>query len=186
MPLSIVLTAIRHQNASLLKCTLRTGDGRLRYGEIPEYDDVLSDVKSTLRVGNTLVPFICMSDGTHLSKCGGHNTQWPVYMVNGNVCWKLRHMTSTLSVVMVALWLIPIKMHNMLPKRLEEQRRTHHEVLNEVLRQVLHPLTIQGNRSAQSRYYNVPCADANIRRCKTVLAAWLADCPEYCNLTHLE
>jgi hypothetical protein len=59
-------------------------------------------------------------------------------------------------------------------------------VLNEVLWRALHPLTFKQNPSAKSRYYNVLCADGNFRCCKPVLAAWLADCPEYSNLHYLE
>jgi hypothetical protein len=59
-------------------------------------------------------------------------------------------------------------------------------VLNEVLRRVLHPLTFKQNPSTESGYYNVLCADDNFRRCKLVLAAWLADCAEYRDLHHLE
>jgi len=39
---------------------------------------MLIDVKSTLRVGDTLVPLIFMSDGTHLSNFAGDNKVWPV------------------------------------------------------------------------------------------------------------
>jgi len=59
-------------------------------------------------------------------------------------------------------------------------------VLNEVLRRVLQPLTFQQNPNAESGYDKVLCADGNFRRCKPVLAAWLADCPEYRDLHHLE
>ena len=59
-------------------------------------------------------------------------------------------------------------------------------MLNEVLRQVLQPLIFTHNPRAESGYYNVFCADGNFRRCKPVLAAWLADCPEYSDLHHLE
>ena len=59
-------------------------------------------------------------------------------------------------------------------------------MLNEVLRRLLQPLTVEQNPSAGSRYYDVLCADCNFRCCKPVLAALLADCPEYSNLHHLE
>jgi len=65
-------------------------------------------------------------------------------------------------------------------------KQTNRDVLNEVLRWVLHPLKFKQNLSAESGYYNVLHADGNFRRCKPDLAAWLADCPEYSDLHHLE
>jgi hypothetical protein len=90
------------------------------------------------------------------------------------------------SVVMVALLPIPINNHNIPQKRLDEQRHTNREVQNEVLRRLLQRLSFKHNPSAQSGHYNVPCADGNFRCCKRVLAAWLADCPEYSDLHHLK
>jgi len=127
-----------------------------------------------------------MSDGTHLSNFAGDKKEWPVYMTIGNLSSKIRQMHSTHSVVMVALLPIPIKNRNILQKGLDEQRHTNREVLNEVLWRLLQPHTFKHNPSAESGYYNVLCADGNIRRCKPVLAAWLADCPEYSDLHHLE
>ena len=59
-------------------------------------------------------------------------------------------------------------------------------MLNKVLRQVLQPVTFESNPSAESGYYNDLCPDGNIRHCKPVFAAWLADCPQYSDLHHLE
>jgi hypothetical protein len=147
---------------------------------------VLIEVKATLRQGDTLVPLIFMSDGTHLSNFAGDKKQWPVYMTIGNLSSKIRQMPSVHTVVMVALLQISIKNRNIPLKRLDEQREINCELLNEVLRRVLQPLTFKLNPSAESGYYNVLCADGNFKRCKPVLAAWLADCPEYSNLHHLE
>jgi len=112
-----------------------------------------------------------MSDGTHLSDFAGNKTEWPVYMTIGNLSSKIRHMPSTHSVVMVALLPIPIKNVNIPQKRLDEQRQTTREVLNEVLRRLLQPFTFKHNPSPESGYYKVLCADGNIRRCKQVSAA---------------
>jgi hypothetical protein len=87
---------------------------------------------------------------------------------------------------MVALRPIPIKNRNIPQKRLYEQRQTNREVSNEVLWRLLQPVTFKHNPSAKSGYYNILCADGNFRRCKLVLAATLADCPEYSDLHHLE
>jgi len=139
-----------------------------------------------LRVGDTVVPLIFMSDGTHLSNFAGDKTEWPVYMTIGNLSSKIRQMPSTQSVVMVALLPIPIKNRNNPQKGLDKQRQTFREVLNEVLRQLLPLLTFKHNPSAGSGYYTILCAHGNFRHCKPVLAAWLADCPEYSDRHHLE
>jgi len=94
---------------------------------------VLMDVKSTLRVGDTLVRLIFMSDGTHLSNFAGDKNQWPVYMTIGNLSSKICQMPSTHRVVMVALLPILIRNCNIPQKRLDEQQQTNREVLNEVL-----------------------------------------------------
>ena len=137
-------------------------------------------------MGDELVPMIFMSDGTHLSNSTGDKKVWPVWIKIDNQSSKIRQMPSTRSVIMVALLLFPIKNHNIAQKWLDEQQQTNREVLNEVLRQILQPLTFIQNPSTESGYYNVLCADGNIRCCKLVLAAWLADNPEYSDLHHLE
>jgi len=185
-PLSIALTGICDQNASILKCTLPTGGGRHTYGQIPDDDDVLTDVKSTLNVGYTLVPLSFISDRTHLTNFAGDKKQWHLYVMIGNLLFKVRQMPATHSVVMVALLPILIKTCNILQKRLDEQRKTNQQVLNEVLWRVLEPLNFTQNPSSKSGYYNVLSADGNFSRCKQVLAAWLADCPEYSDLHHIE
>jgi len=147
---------------------------------------MLIDVDSTIRVGVTLVPIMFMSEGTHLSDFAGDKKEWMVYMTIGNLSSKIRQMPSTQSVVMVDLLPIPIKNRTFPQKQLYEQQQTNQEVLNEVLRWVLQGLPFKVNPSAGSGHYNVVCADGNFRRCKSVLAAWLAKCPEYSDLYHLE
>jgi hypothetical protein len=107
-------------------------------------------------------------------------------MTIGNQSSKIRLMPSTYSIIMVALLPIPINNRNIPQKRLDEQQQGNQEVLNIVLRRVLCPLTCKQSPSAESGYYNVLCVDGNFMHCKPVLAAWLADCPEYSNLHHLK
>jgi len=132
-PLSVALTAICNWNASISKCTLRTGGWRHRQRNIPKHVDVLTNVWSTLRMGDTLVPLIVMSDGTHLLNFAGNQKEWPVYVTNGNLSSKLHQMPSMHSVVLVTLLPIPINNTNILQKQLNEQQHTYREVLNEVL-----------------------------------------------------
>ena len=107
-------------------------------------------------------------------------------MTIGNVSSKIRQMPSMHIIVMVALLPIPIKNCNISQKRQDDQEQTNREVLNEALRRVLQPLTFQQNPGHESGYHKVLCADGNFRRCKPVLAAWLADCPENSDLHQLE
>jgi hypothetical protein len=137
-------------------------------------------------VGDTLVPSIIRSDGKYLANFPGDKTEWPVYMTIGNLSSKIRLMPPTHSVRMVGLRPIPIKNRNIPQKRLDEQQLTHREVLNSVLQRLRQPITLKHNPSTESGYYKVLCADGNFRLCIPVFAAWLADCPEYSKLHHLE
>jgi len=65
-------------------------------------------------------------------------------------------------------------------------QQTNKEVLHKVLRRGHQPLIFNTNLDAKGRNYNLLCADGNFRHCNPVLAAWLADCPEYSHLHHLE
>jgi len=116
----------------------------------------------------------------------GNKKHWPLYMTIGNVSSNVRQMPSTQSVVMVALLPIPIKNLNIPQKRLDEHGQTNREVLDEVLRRLLQPHTFKQHPSAGSGYFKMLCADGNFRRLKQVLAAWLADFPEYSDQHHLE
>ena len=122
-------------------------------------------------MGDTLAPFSFMFDGIHLSNFAGDKTEWPGYMTIDNLSMKIRQIPSTHSVVIVALLPLPIKDCNVHLKRLDEQRQTNREVLNEVLQRLLQHLTFKHNCSGVSGYHNVPCADGNFRHCKSVLAA---------------
>ena len=59
-------------------------------------------------------------------------------------------------------------------------------MLNEVLWRIPQVLTFQQNPSAESRYYNILGTDGNFRRCKPVLAEWLADSTQYSDPHRLE
>ena len=128
-------------------------------------------------MGDTQVPLIFMSDGTHFSNFARVTQEWPVYITIGNPSSKICQTPSTHSVVMVALLPSPIKIHNIPQKRMDDQRQTNRQVLKEVLWRVLQPLTFKQHPSADSGYYNVLCSDGNFMRCKRVSSAWPADCP---------
>jgi len=103
----------------------------------------------------------------------------------GQLCLKICQMPSMHSVMVIALLPNRIKKCNIPQMQRDEKRQTNQEVLNEVLLWVLQRHMFKHNRSTESGYFNVLFADGNLRHCKPVLAAWLADCPEYSDLHHL-
>jgi len=82
---------------------------------------VLIDVKSTLRVGDTLAPLVFMSNGTNRSNFAGNINVWPILMTFGTLSSQISQMASMHNVVMVTLLPIPIKNCNNPQKRLDEQ-----------------------------------------------------------------
>jgi hypothetical protein len=116
-------------------------------------------------MGDTRVPLISMSEGTHFSNIAGYKIEWPVYMTIGNLSSKISETPSTHSVVMVVLLPIPIKNHGIAQKGLDDQRQTNREVLNKVLQRLLQSHTFTQKPSSGSGYYNFLCADGNFRRC---------------------
>jgi len=97
---------------------------------------MLIEVKATLRLGDTLVCLIFMSDRTRLSNLAGDQKEWPVYMTIADLFSKIRQMPSAHTVVMVGLLPILFKNRNISQKRLDEEWQTNREVLDEVLRLV--------------------------------------------------
>jgi len=151
-----------------------------------EDNNFLIEVKPTLRLGDTLLLLIFISDGTHLSNFAGYTKESPGYMTIGNPSSKICQMPSMHTIIMVTLLPIAIMNRTIPQKWLEEHWQTNREVLNRVLRQLLLSLTIKQNPGAVSEYYNFLRSDGKFRRCKLVLAVWLADCPENSDLHHLE
>jgi hypothetical protein len=137
-------------------------------------------------VGDTRVPLICMSDGTHHANFAGNMTEWPFYKTTGNISWKIHQIPSMDSIVIVALLPIAMKNSNIRPRRLYEQRQTNPAVLNEVLRHIHQPLSFKHNPGAESWDDDVLRADGSFRCSKPVLAASLPDCSAYSNQHHLE
>ena len=105
-------------------------------------------------------------------------------MTIGDLSSMIGRMPSWHKNITVALLPTPIKSRNIPQDKLDEQWQTNREVPKDVLQRVHQPHSSEDDPSAESWYYNVLRADGKIRRCKQVLAAWLADCPQYCDLHH--
>jgi hypothetical protein len=81
---------------------------------------MLIEVKATLRLGDTLVHLILVSDRTHLLNFARDNKQWPVYMTIGNLSSTIHQVLSTHTIVMVALLHISINNRIIPHKQLNE------------------------------------------------------------------
>jgi len=147
---------------------------------------VLIEVKATLRLWDTLVAWILMADGPHLSNPAGDTKECMVFMTIRILSLEICQMPSTHTVGTVALVPIAINNRNIPQRRLDEQRQPTQEVAQEVLWRVFQPLTFKHNPNPESGYSNFVCADDNFRGCKPILVAWHPDCPEYSDLHHLE
>jgi len=84
---------------------------------------MLINVKFNLRVGDTMVPLIFMSDRRHLLNFAGDKKVWPIYMTIRNLSAKVGQMPSTHTIVLVTLFPVSIQNHNIPLMRLEVQRQ---------------------------------------------------------------
>jgi hypothetical protein len=81
---------------------------------------VCNEIYSLVRLRDTLVPWIFLSDGTHLSNFTGDKKEWHVYMSIGKVSSKIYYMPSIHSVVVIDPLPIPNQYPNSHRKQLEE------------------------------------------------------------------
>jgi hypothetical protein len=121
-----------------------------------------------------------MSDATHLTNFCGDKKAWPVYMTIGNLSSKARMKHTLHGVLLVALLPIPVKMREVPAKVRNAQREHNREVIQNVLGYVMQDLL------ADFRDFYAYCADGRVRYCHPILAAWMADYPEHCNLHNIK
>jgi hypothetical protein len=87
--------------------------------------NMLISIQSTLRVRDTLVPRILMSNVTALSNLAGNKKEWQVYSTISTLSSKIRQMPPTHSLVNVVLLLIPMMNRNTPQNRQNEQQQTN-------------------------------------------------------------
>jgi hypothetical protein len=78
-----------------------------------------------LRLDNTLVLLMLMSEGTHLLNFAVDKKYCSAYMTNGNLSSNIRQMPSLYSITMIAVVPIPIWTSVNPPKWLHEQGQTN-------------------------------------------------------------
>jgi hypothetical protein len=133
-----------------------------------------------------LVPMIFSSNRKHLLNVAGNKRECAINMKIGYLSSKICQMPSTRRVAMIPLLPIPMKNCNIPQTWLDEQQHTRREVLNKALLRGFLAYTFEQDPWSESGNYSILCADGNFRRCHPVVAGWLADSPQYCDVHHLE
>jgi len=121
---------------------------------------VLTAIQTLLDNRDTVIPIIFMSAVTHLTNFSSDKKAWPVYMMIGNLSASAHMATAIHSVLLVALLLIAIKMHDIPLSWYNEQKEHNRMILQHVLRHILGPLM-----HMDRRVFFTWCADGHFRRC---------------------
>jgi hypothetical protein len=85
------------------------------------------------------VPFIFLSDSTHLTNFSGDKKMWPLYMTIRNLRTEVRSTVSHQAVVLLALLPSPIKMGILSAAEKRARQVRNREVFQGVLAHVLRP-----------------------------------------------
>ena len=109
----------------------------------------------------TIVPVTCASDKTHLTNFSGDQHGWLLYLTIGSIRNDIRHTPKTRTWIFVGLSKCPLKG----AKNIDD---AWHSAVGTVLSQLRH-LDIAGHSLKWD------CADAFLRQCYLLLAAWVGD-----------
>ena len=120
-----------------------------------------------ISVGGTLVPVLLASDKTHLTNYSGDKSGWPLYMSIGNIHKDIRRKLSNNAWILLGLLPVPPKACG---------RSFADNVFHTAVDKILAPLK---NINPNGEGVELHCADGHIRRGFPILAAWIADYPEY-------
>lgn len=184
-------------------------ENRTEYDNLRIFDEMCSgtwwwETQQQIPPGGTLLPLIFASDKTHLTNYSGNKSCWPVYMTLGNIDKATRAETSKQAWVLVAL--LPIgtqTSNNSRPKngirpgpgaapRPRDSQDIYHTAMEYLFHPLLYPNSPNKVPDLHQHANTEPvfltsgwpgfkwlCADGYYRRCFPVLAAWVADSPEY-------
>lgn len=81
----------------------------LTSGVVPRSSYANTHVQQCLPEAATVIPIICVSDGTHLTNFAGDKKAWPVYLTIANIPSKIRNKPTNMAIILIALLPIPPK-----------------------------------------------------------------------------
>ncbi|KAF8595747.1 hypothetical protein BDV93DRAFT_456186, partial [Ceratobasidium sp. AG-I] len=123
----------------------------------------------TLQDG-TIVPVIIVSDKTQMTKLGGNQAAYPVYLTIGNISKNVRRRASSYATSIVGY--LPIDEFTDIPGK-ARGKRLKGELIHRAMRSIIEPLETAGRDGVE-----MWCADGCLRRVYPLLAAFVGDWPE--------
>jgi hypothetical protein len=122
----------------------------------------------------TIVPVILASDKTVLSTIGGNQQAYPVYLTIGNISKGIRRKSSKRATVLLGY--LPVTSFDNEPDE-RDRERLKGELLHRAMEALLEPLKIASQEGVE-----MWCADGRLRRIHPILAAYVGDWPEQCDM----
>ncbi|KAG8792140.1 hypothetical protein FRC12_007023 [Ceratobasidium sp. 428] len=122
----------------------------------------------------TIVPVIIASDKTSMTKLSGNQSAYPVYLTIGNISKTYRRQASKHATVIIGY--LPIDEFSDVPGKVL-RTRLKGELVHRAMKMITEPLEKAGREGVE-----MWCADGRLRRCYPLLAAFVGDWPEQCEM----
>jgi hypothetical protein len=121
--------------------------------------------KEGLRAGATMIPVLCLSDGTQLTNLSRDTKAWPVYRTIGNILSGTGNKPTNMAMILVALLPIPPKLTGGSSAD-SHPREANRVILCDVLSILFEDIKKVGMIAGW-----LACADAQYRMCYPMLCA---------------
>ncbi|KAG8767417.1 hypothetical protein FRC12_006265 [Ceratobasidium sp. 428] len=122
----------------------------------------------------TIAPLIVASDKTSMTKLSGNQSAYPVYLTIGNISKEYRRQASKHATIIIGY--LPIDEFSDVPGKVL-RTRLKGELVHRAMKTIMEPLEDAGRHGVE-----MWCADGRLRRVYPLLAAFVGDWPEQCDM----
>ncbi|KAG8705030.1 hypothetical protein FRC09_003197 [Ceratobasidium sp. 395] len=123
----------------------------------------------------TIAPVIISSDKTSMTKLSGNQSAYPVYLSIGNISKSYRRQASKHATIVIGY--LPIDEFSDVPGKVL-RTRLKGELVHRAMKTIMEPLEDAGRNGV-----DMWCADGWLRRVYPMLAAFVGDWPEQCDMS---